>query len=108
MVRRKKVWKSLSTIFHRELQVGVEGIYTQIISTLAGLGIINNINQINNQNISDMIRNIYNITPVDYSFVRIHAHLVIFFREYTAKIIRDLVLFRSRQRVRFRVRERIH
>ncbi|XP_044588238.1 uncharacterized protein LOC123267587 [Cotesia glomerata] len=106
MTRRRKVWKSLSTIFNKELQVGVQEIYTQIISTLADLGITDDMNQITRQNITNMVINIYNKTPDCNFFLWIHVHLFIFFREYKAKIIRDLRLFRDGKKVMFRVRLR--
>ncbi|XP_074100913.1 uncharacterized protein LOC141528654 [Cotesia typhae] len=100
--------KSLSLIFNRELQVGEPVIYNQIISTLLNLGIteIDDLDRITPDDISEMVRNIYKKNPDCYSSMPIHANLFSFIREYRAKIMRDLELFRRGEQVKFRVRLR--
>ncbi|KAG8038155.1 hypothetical protein G9C98_006480, partial [Cotesia typhae] len=82
--------------FNRELQVGEPVIYNQIISTLLNLGIteIDDLDRITPDDISEMVRNIYKKNPDCYSSMPIHANLFSFIREYRAKIMRDLELFR--------------
>lgn len=88
--------------------MGEPEIYNQIISTLANLGItqIDDMDRITPDDISEMVKNIYKKNPDCYSSTPIHANLFSFFREYKAKIIRDLELFRRGERVKFRVRLR--